>query len=57
MFDMLENISVILAEVISWVTSLFSVITANEFLFVFVLLGVASMLIVMTLKLVRGLRK
>lgn len=54
---MLTNISAILTQVVSWVTDFFDVITSNEFLFAFVLLALASMLVGMTLTLVRGLRK
>lgn len=54
---MLTNLSSILTAVIDWVGDLFGVISGNQFLMVFVLLGLASMLVAMVLTLIRGLRK
>ena len=54
---MISSLSAILTAVIGWVTTAFGVITGNDFLLAFVILGVVSMVIGLALSMVRGLRK
>lgn len=54
---MISVLSSILTAVVNWVTTAFGVITSNDFLLAFVVLGVVSMVVGLALTMVRGLRK